>query len=224
MGDITAIFLTENKLPEEWVKFHRDIFLKAIGDNPIITISRKEVNLGINLIQTELSGPSNVYWQLLRGCKEAKTEYIAVVEDDTLYTADHFKCRPAKGKIGYNMHHWSLFTWWKPKYSWKNRRGNYSMIAERELVIECLEERFAKFPNGTPDRITGEIGRGLVERNLGITIREVDEFYSHNAIINFNHIYGMDDLQRRRWKNYGPIKAYDIPYWGPAKELVKYFK
>lgn len=224
MEDITAIFITNNNLPEEWVKFHRKVLLQALGKIPLITISRKPMDLGTNIIQTEPSSPSNVYWQLLRGAKLATTEYIAVVEDDTLYPSEHFTFRPSKDKIGYNMNHMSLFTWDPEMYSWRNRRGNYSMLSNRELVIECLEERFAKWPKGTPDNRTGELGRHMVERNLGITLRDVEEFYSKVSIINFNHDMGMDDLQQRHRKSHGPIRAYDIPYWGKATELAKYFK
>ena len=220
METITAIFITNNKLPESWVKFHRAILDQALGDTPLITIGRT----GGDIIQTEPSSPSNVYWQLLKGCKLATTDYIAVVEDDTLYPAEHFTKRPDKNKIGYNMNHLSLFTWGIPTYSWRNRRGNYSMLSSRELVIECLEERFKKYPNGTPDNITGEMGRPMVEHNMGITVRDVEEFYTQVSIINFNHGLGMDDLQIRQHKSFGPVQAYDVPFWGQASDLVTHFK
>src|SRR3972149_1904644 len=162
--DLTAIFLTNNEVPSEWMKFHNKILLESLNGAPLITLSRKPKSM------------SNIYWQLLRGAKMAKTDYIAVVEDDSLYPREHFLQRPNKNCIGYNMNHWSLFTWGEPIYSWRNRRGNYSMLSYRKLVIEALEERFSKYPNGTPDRITGEIGRSMVERNIGITLRDVEEF------------------------------------------------
>jgi hypothetical protein len=95
------------------------------------------------------------------------------------------------------------------------------MLSYRELVIEALEERFKKFPNGTPDRITGELGRPMVEHNLGVVSRKVEEFETTISIINFNHGNASDDLQKRQRKNLGEIRAYDIPYWGRAEDLVK---
>ena len=169
---------------------------------------------------------SNIYRQLLLGAKIATTDYIAVVEDDTLYPKEHFLQRPKKHCIGYNMNHWSLFTWItshhsKPIYSWRNRRGNYSMLSYRKLVIEALEERFAKYPDGTPDRITGELGRPMVEHNLGVKKRQVEEFETTVSIINFNHDKASDDLQLRKRKGLGEVRAYDIPFWGKAEDLVK---
>ena len=229
MENLTVIYLTENRLPKYWTEYHQKILLEAVGKLPLITVSRNPMQIGLNLMQTEPRSPSNVYWQILKAAKIATTDYIGIAEDDTLYPPEHFKHRPAKGRVGYNMNHWSLFTWEyrfdpRPIYSWRNRRGNYSMIAERELVIEALEERFAKYPGGTPDKITGEIGRHLVERNIGITLRDVEEFWTSISLVNFNHDFGMDDLQIRHQKGLGTLRSYDIPHWGRADELVKHFR
>lgn len=227
MNDLTAIFLTNNEVPKAWADFHRKTLLHELdGFGQIITMSRKPMKLGLNILQDKPKSLSNIYRQLLRGAKAAKTDYIAVVEDDTLYPREHFLQRPPKDKIGYNMNHWSLFTWITsyhphPIYSWRNRRGNYSMLSYRKLVIEALEERFAKYPDGTPDRITGEIGRPMVEHNMGITVRPVHEFETTVSIINFNHSNASDDLQLRQRKSLGEIQAYDIPFWGRAEDLVK---
>lgn len=221
MNDLTAIFLTNNEVPKRWAEFHKKVLLKALGGAPLITMSREPTLLGRNFLQDKPKSLSNIYWQLLRGAKLATTDYIAVVEDDTLYPKEHFLQRPDKNCIGYNMNHWSLFTWGEPIYSWRNRRGNYSMLSSRELVIEALEERFAKYPDGTPDRITGELGRPMVEHNMGVKSREVQEFETTVGIINFNHSNASDDLQLRQRKSLGEIRAYDIPHWRRAEDLVK---
>jgi len=221
MNDLTAIFLTNNEVPEQWASFHRKTLLEALGDIPLITMSRKPMDLGLNILQDKPKSLSNIYWQLLKACKVATTDYIAVVEDDSLYPREHFLKRPKKNCIGYNMNHWSLFTWGEPIYSWRNRRGNYTMLSYRKLVIEALEERFKKYPNGTPDRITGELGRPMVEHNMGVSSRRVEEFETTVGIINFNHNKASDDLQLRQRKSLGEIRAYDIPLWGKAEDLVK---
>ena len=103
MNDITIIFLTANRVPKEWVKFHRTVLEKAVGENPVISISREPVDFGTNFIQTEPESGSNVFFQLLRGAREAKTPYIAVAEDDTLYPPGHFDLRPQNGAVAYNL-------------------------------------------------------------------------------------------------------------------------
>ena len=232
MNDITIIYLTTNELPEKWVEFHRECLIEALDGSPLIIMGCKTPNwkewkdmgLALYIPQDKPKSPSNVYWQLLRGAKLATTKYIAVAEDDTLYSKEHFNFRPKRHRIAYNMNHWSLFTWGEPVYNWRNRKGNYSMLGEREFVIECLEERFAKYPDGTPDRITGEIGRDMVEHNLGITVRNAEEFSTTISIINFNHdVVAMDETQRNHRKRMGMLRAMDIPHWGKSEELVKHF-
>ena len=53
--DLTVIFLTVNRVPDKWAKFHKKVLLEAIGETPIITVSKKSLDWGINLIQRRLS-------------------------------------------------------------------------------------------------------------------------------------------------------------------------
>lgn len=228
MKDITGIFLTCNDLPPAWEAYHKKVLLESLDGAPLIILSQKEMEpWGGNVTHVLQDAPksfSNIYRQLLRGAKMATTEYIAVVEADTLYPKEHFMQRPSKGKVGYNMNFWHLFTWGEPIYSWRNRRGNYSMLSDRLYVIEALEERFAKWPEGTSDRMTGEIGRPMVEHNLNITVREVEEFETTVAVVNFQHPFGSDEMQRNQRKRGGLVRAYDVPHWGRAEDLLKNFK
>ena len=89
-GDITIIMLTANRVPKGWAQFHKEKLLEAANGAPIITISREPLNWGINILQTEPYGISNIYWQLLKGAKAADTGYVGVAEDDILYPRVHF--------------------------------------------------------------------------------------------------------------------------------------
>ena len=59
-SDITVIFLTANRVPEKWAEFQKQKLLEAAASHPIVTISRKPLDWGINLIQTEPWGGSNI--------------------------------------------------------------------------------------------------------------------------------------------------------------------
>ena len=225
-GDITIIFLTVNRLPAGWVEFHKQELFRAAVGAPIITIARNQLDWGVvNLVQTEYNY-ANVYVQLLRGAKAAQTPYIAVVEDDVLYTEEHFTSyRPPPDTFAYNMTRWGLFTWSRhPTYFWKDRVTNATLLAPRQLTIDALEERFAKYPDGVPDKLVGELGRGMVERNLGVTPRKMIEFWTTDPIVTFNHKYALDHLQTTRRKAMWFVQAYDVPYWGRSEDLAKHFK
>lgn len=237
MGDITIIYLTMNELPKSWVQYHFGVLKEAVDNLPVISISRIPMNFGINVLQTEKRSHSNIYWQMLRGAKMAKTPYIAVVEDDILYHRDHFFIkRQPLDTFAYNANRWSLFTFGEPTYSFKLRKCNGTAILPRLEAINALQERFDKMGAVIPHQLNGELGYELVERNLGVTVRKSIYVYSSAPIVQFHHTYGtpgksrklterdtQDDYARMTRKRMGMIRAYDIPHWGESKKLVNKF-
>lgn len=215
-NDLTIIFLTVNRVPEQWATFHKHTLMEAIEDSPIITISKKPMDWGINLIQDEEPSVANIYKQVLRGAKLAKTPYIAIAEDDTLYHKSHFAYRPPMDTYAFNGHRWGLFTWGNPTYYYKDRISNAVMIAPRELVIESLEERFDKYP----ENHIGELGK---EKGTSIDRRKTIQFWSDVGVVFFSHKRSLDPTEQHKSKKMGVVQAYDIPYWGKADSLVKNF-
>lgn len=222
--DLTIIMLTANRVPEGWARFHKEKLLEAAGSLPIITISRKPLDWGINLLDTEPYTISNIYYQLLRGAKAAKTEFIAVAEDDTLYPKGHFEYRPPLDTFAYNQNRFGVFRWSRrPTYFWKDRISNSTLVAPRKLTIEALEERFAKYPDGTPSHFTGELGRANIEDNLRVSHRKSSWFSTEISVVRIDHELGVDQLSKSHRKGMGILRAYDIPHWGKAEEVVKKF-
>jgi hypothetical protein len=215
--DLTVIFLTVNKVPEHWAEFNKTVLLQAIGDTPVITISKKPMDWGTNLIQDAEPSVSNIYRQVLRGAKVAATPYIAIAEDDTLYSEDHFAAyRPPMDTYAFNLNRWGLLTWGRPTYYHKARISNACMIAPRELVIEALEERFKLYPENN----IGELGK---EKGTRIDRKNTKTYFSTVPIIYFSHVEGLDPTEQHRTKKMSAARAYDIPYWGKAEDLVKHF-
>lgn len=211
MSDLTLLYIHAGKLSDKWVAFHKEQLDKL--PYPIIDLyDEKKISY------------QRIYDQLLIGAKQATTKYIATIEDDVLYPPEHFKFRPKDDEVSYNQHRWALFTWGKPTYSWRNRVSNCSLIAPRELVIEALEERNAKWPDGWRDGFVGEIGRWRVEQGLGVTRRRLVEWYSTVGLVQINHDDATEERQKIHWKDLGPVKAFDIPVWGKAEDLIKKFK
>lgn len=223
MHDLSVIYITANEMPERWAHFQVDQLLRAVGDVPIISISRKPMALGVNLIDENQKCYWNIYMQMLRAAKAAKTEYVAMAEDDVLYTKEHFlEFRPPKDKVSYDRSRWSLFTW-DPIYCVRQRISNCSLIAPTGLIIEALTERRNKWPEGPPNELVGEVGREKVDKRLGVTVRGCVEWYCSSPIVQLNHPSGTDETQRTRWKRHGQIKAYDIPHWGKAVDVARIY-
>lgn len=228
-SDITIVYLTSNKLPIKWQEFHQEHIRKL--NLPVISVSQKPMDLGINLIQDQLPSKPNIFYQLMRGIRLVNTKYVAVVEDDCLYTKEHFtEFRPKDDEFAYNAHRWSWYAWKPEIYSLKNFiRTGASLIAPTKLALDLLEERFAKYPMGSemPLGMCGELG--VYEKELGLKQRRVIDFKSTTPILQTDHDFftvldpKKETIERRHRKKLGIIQCYDIPIWGKAIDLKKYF-
>lgn len=216
MNDITIIFLTVNKVPQGWADYQKSVLLEAVGETPIITISKKPLDWGMNLIQEGEPSVPNIYKQILRGAQIATTPYIAIAEDDTLYHKSHFEFRPPLDTYAFEGHRWGLFTWGRPTFYWSDRISNGAMIAPREMAIEALQERFKKYPINN----LGELGK---EKGTTINRRKTIIYYSEYAMIFLSHKGSLDPLENNGRKAMGKVQALEIPYWGKSEEVVKHY-
>ena len=221
MEDLTIIYLTASNLPDKFANYVRGVLKEAIGDTRLISVSREPLDFGYNLIDNGEKSTSNIYSQMLRAAKIAETAYIAIAEDDTLYHKNHFEFyRPELDTFGYNQNRFALFAWDSKMFSWRNRKSNCTLIAPRLLLIEALEERFAKYPDGTPEHKTGELGRDRIEKRLGLTLRKSEERFSEISVIQINHEGASEQRQNTKRKRHGQIKVYDLYYWRKPKDIL----
>lgn len=219
MSDLTVIFLTVNRVPEGWARYQRGVLLDAIGGANVITVSRKPLDWGLNIIQDEIPSAPNIYRQMLRAAKIAKTKFVAIAEDDTLYSGEHFMARPKRAPFLYNMSRWGVLSWAdSPAYFYRHRESNSALIADRKKLIEALEER-------TKDsEYFGEVGKKKVEDKFEKKY-DCERFHSITPIINFHHVFAIDEFERLKKKSEAKsLIAYDVPKWGKAVEIVKKFK
>ena len=231
-NDLTVVYYTANYLDTHnpyFLENTKKQLLKAIDNLPLISVSQKPMAFGQNICVGE-TGRShlNLYRQILIGVKAAKTKYVAMAEDDVLYSHEHFHYHlPEKDVFSYNMAKWSLFTWTRPPlFSFRTKRKVVnSLIAKRDMLVEALEERFNKFKGAPDEKIPihywGDPGR--YENHLGVTVRETEEFYTTEPNIVFSHPEAFGYLSRGTRKRLGDIRAIEIPYWGRAEDILKLY-
>jgi hypothetical protein len=216
-------------MPQKWIEFHMRHLIKAVKGFPIITVSSVEMDLGLGetkLIQDIPWGGWSTFCMWNRAAKVADTEFIAIAEDDSLYHPRHFRdFRPKLDEVAYDMSRWSVITWREePTFSMIRRLGGFMMIAPRKLVIEALDEREAKHPNG--HQRPGEIGREDVENRLGVTRRKHVEWWCKGPSVTLTHTRGVSPTyigHPTRKRVQGEMKAFDIPYWGKASDIAAIF-
>lgn len=220
MSDLTVMYITANLMPQMWVEYQLKTLRAAIGDTPIISISRRPMDLGRNIVEASPRRHWNIYVAMRTAADLATTKYVAMAEDDALYPAEHFTVfRPPDDMVSYNRSRWSLFSW-DPLYCLRQRISNCTLIAPRKLLLDALNARIAKWPNGAPNELAGEVGREVVERRLGVPRVKMVEWYSKTPVVHLNHPDGIDPSQQTQWKAHGQIKAYDIPFWGKAVDIA----
>jgi hypothetical protein len=89
-----------------------------------------------------------------------------------------------------------------------------------------MEERFAKYPDPDPDNkhlkdIWAEPSK--YERQLGVTIREHEEFYTLPPNIKFSHETELSFAGLGTRKRSGELQATALPYWGRAEDVRKLY-
>ena len=232
-SDLTIIYYTSNYLEDHnpyFLENTKKYLKESIGETALISVSHKPLSdMGENICVGEIGRSNkNIYWQILQGAKAAKTRYVATAEDDVLYTPSHYQCRPSKENIlFYNMNKWSIFTWSKPMvFSWRHRKIILGLICSRDLLIDCLEERFKKWPD-YDTQFCGEPGR--YENKLGITPRESEEGWSDRPLVVFSHEHALGyistpegrDRPVGKRKALGPLRGTELVPWGNPHDIMK---
>lgn len=230
--DLTVIYYTSNWLEKTnpyFLSNTKKQLLEAIGDLPLVSVSHKPIDFGLNICVGDIGRSHlNIYRQILTGCRAAKTEFVALAEDDILYSYEHFHSKLPKGNEAlYDMNKLSLFTWTKPPvFSFRhNRKVVNQLIMRRQALINALEERFAKFVGVPDDQVPikhwGDIGR--YENYLGVSIVPTDTFMSTCPSIVFTHEHAYGYLNHGKKKRLGDLRIIEVPYWGRAEDVLRKF-
>lgn len=225
MKDLTILYVTSNTISDYFGNNTRQYLLDAIGETPIVSVSKKPMDFGENIVTDGPRSHVGIYRDALLGAKSIKTKYMAFCEDDTLYSHLHFKRRSSPGKFAYNVGVWGLYVWYKPyQFNYKGRRNNNGLICETELYIEAMEERFKKWPDESKINLSNWAEPGKYENHLGVTPRQSELFYTDPPNIMFSHPEGLSMANLGYRKRMGGIRAWDIPYWGRADEIIKLYE
>lgn len=231
--DLTALFYTCNFIEEGFAGKIRKQLAKSINGLPLIVISQKP--MGIELFEGHTGeyknicvgdigrNFANVYRQALLGAKEAKTKYVVTTEDDALYPPEHFEHVPSPGKFAYDRSIWGIYTWTDPPvFSWKGRRSFWACLCERDLLIEALEERFAKHPHPEKSKfLTKLFGEpGKYESQMGVTVRDWEFYYADQPSVVFSHESSLSFLNLGKRKKLGEIQTMELDPWGNCQVLL----
>lgn len=244
--DLTIVYYTSGHLAKTNPGFLRHTssqLIRVAQGFPIISVSQHPLSFGFgdsgivaddaidhkNVCVGEIGRSHlNIYRQLLIGAREATTPYIATAEDDILYSHSHFRThRPPNHRFAYDLNRWGMNTWVKPPvFGYRARPVVNQLIAPTSLLIDSLEERFNKF-KGVPDEevpisFWGDPGR--YEKQLGVTVREIECFAAPEPSIVFSHEEAFGFLNHGVRKSVGEFPRTELPGWGSAEKIMELWK
>ena len=217
MDDLTIIYYTANRIDDTFADKVRQHLLGVVGDTPIISVSFKPIDFGVNVVFGD-PRPSayNVYKQVLVGARIATTRYIACAEDDTLYTPEHFLFRPPDDTFAYNDSHHDLY---KDVFIYRRRCNMATCIAPTKLMLDTLELRFKKYPyfmDSYKGETHGFSEPGRHEHELGLPPVKMMAFQTDHAPVVFWHRPSLGGV--RKILDYDELNG-ELPYWGNALDL-----
>jgi len=212
--DKTIIYYTANTEDPLFEGRIREDLVKKAGDIPIISVSRKPIDLGTNICVGEKPIAYSSEWkQLLIGLKAAKTKFCMTAEADCLYPPEYFEFTPqAIDTVYYYDNIWMV---WKhhPGFYKKTGHCEGAEICGREYWIERLE---SVLPEKWDPPLTTLEANMLVtkffpkEETWGSQCRPMISFKTRDAMscrTTFIH----------------KSKTKYLPYWGSSSELKKIF-
>ncbi len=217
MSDLTLLLATANQINEETAKKIRNYVLEVTENKyPVISVSQKPIDFGKNICVGEIGvNKYNEYKQILVGLNEVKTKYVAVIDDDTLYTPEHFLNRPADDTFIYETNYW--FAQEELDYFWRvddvgKRGGMWGCIANTGTLKKNLTKRFEAYPVNPFISEKGEVLRhtgimwgepGVHDAQFGAK-GEIMRIYSERPCVIFIHSKSMGYTQLSRfYRRYG---------------------
>ena len=222
MNDLTLIYYTDNALNEAVARRIREYALEVTKNKyPVVSVSQKPIKFGENICLGEIGKSKyNLWKQVWIAAKAAKTKYVACIEDDTLYSSDHFLYRPPDDAIAYETNYWFMFPG-KRDYYWRVRNGHklggqFGCISNRKLLVNNLTRRYEMYktdPYLVPDYLAtpynkrahfGEPARGR-DHQFGIKNSKNISFSSKKPCVVFIHdvSLGLRGFTKHWLKKYG---------------------
>jgi hypothetical protein len=226
MENMTIIYYTANFISDAFLANTMKYLKIAIGETPVISVSQKPMDFGTNICVGDIGRSHiNIYRQALIGAKAAKTKYVAFVEDDILYSKEHFQYIPTDGFFAYDKNIWVFYTYLRiPVFTYKNRVNFNGLICERDLFIEAMEERFAAWPDESKIRISCWAEPGRYEKHIRVTVRKLETYNATVPSIAFYHPTALSYLHLGTRKAPGENPCDILPYWGKSEDIKKLYQ
>ncbi len=206
LNDRTVVYYSANQEDPVFEQKIIDDLKKKAGNIPIISVTRKPIDLGTNIcIGEQPISYTNEWRQLLIGLKAAKTKYCMTAESDCLYPEDYFTFTPPRDDTMYYYDNIYLV--------WKNHNGFWTKTGHCEGAEICNREYWIS-------QIEPLLGKGWEPNSREWESEVVRKFFPNEGIFTGNGVItfktGNGVSSRSTFIN---NKLREIPYWGKISDL-----
>ena len=222
-NDISLLYYTDNTIQESIRQKIADYLLEVTENKyPIVSVSQKPIDLGHNICIGEIGkSKHNLYKQILTGVREVKTKYVALAEDDTLYSPEHFLYRPEDDACSCNTNGW--FAQPEKDFYWRVRNhetdagGFWGAIARTEILLKDMEHYFKLNPifyggDGTSHFLSRAVKRSSKDPCVTF-IHEVSMGYNQFRKLHRRHGHPLPEDKVETLEQFGNIKDLWKEYW-----------
>lgn len=208
MGNLTVIYYTANAEEPRFEQHIIDNLVTQSSNLPIISVSRKPIELGTNIcIGEQPICYSNSWKQLLLGLKEAKTEFCIAAESDCLYPADYFNFIPPETDKFYVYGNVYCF-WDNRRKFWRKPRCEGAQMCGREFWIERLERMLG-----------GDTGWEPMD-NPNLMVTKIYSDYGSWTGLPVITFKTSGNISRKTSMSKVPPLT-ELPYWGTADNIYE---
>ena len=202
--DLTIIYYSANTEKPEFEAKMVENLKKQAGDIQIISVTRKPMDLGINICVGETPVCySNSFRQIWIGLQAAKTKFCIAVEADTLYPPDYFQFIPEETDRVYRYDNLYVHFDGRDKF-WKKRSVEGAQMAGREYWIKCIEEAIN----------INDWGPQEVNPPFVFPLKGEGYWGGENPVLYFKTREGIGFKT-----GFSAGSVTEIPFWGTAKQV-----
>jgi hypothetical protein len=195
--EVTILYYTSNRENPEFEKKIIENLVKNSNGLPIVSVSQKPMNLGINICMGELPHSyESEFKQIKAGLEWITTPYVLTAESDFLYPPEYFELKPME--LGHCYRYWGVWIGYD-NFRFKGYSDGAQLV-DRHMWLDLINRRLEKGEHCQPAR-THAYDYHLWKGNPAIT------FKTGKNVCRFTAIK----------KQVKPETT--LPYWGDINEL-----
>jgi len=212
---VTIIYYTSNREDPGFEGRIQENLLKVRGGLPIISVSQKPIDLGINICVGDVGASGfNMFRQVQIGLEAATTQFVISAEADCLYPPDYFTFIPERDDISYRDSNLYVMPDKRSFYFYKKEGATHAQIVGREFYLKRLNELF----KGAPKWSTKEKNFPKERWHKADVFDKIAYWKSENPVFQIKTHKGM-----RYYTHSDRTPIPSIPYWGSGKDARRYY-